>query len=302
MSDLLDMSFEQVVEITLAEHITSREMYVERLHLKSHEIDAIIAPYDLPKSEWLICGLNNCPTLHGKGYLIRAKDGRETNCGWQCGSREFGADFDSFVTSYHEKQADRARRKVLNDARLQASSLLKKARLLLDQAKGWADKEKQITDQIEKDPALVRKAREVASRHGVVEVEERISEDVRRAMGTSDKFKTTTIANIRGMSALWNGGRVARTLDKITIPALEGIDQLNFTSITKNDEGQLTLQFSDIKHQIENAEKFISEAENLCNPSNILAITSLGAAMGRRSGRVNRALQAIKRLADSDPD
>lgn len=50
-------------------------------------LQSVLAPYLL--SPLQPCGLSNCRTPNGRGYLIRATDGRETNIGVNCGKKHF---------------------------------------------------------------------------------------------------------------------------------------------------------------------------------------------------------------------
>ncbi|PPC80472.1 MAG: hypothetical protein CTY39_11280 [Hyphomicrobium sp.] len=49
------------------------------------------------------CGLSSCRTTHRNGYLVETDDGKETNIGYDCGRRYFGASFQVLVNQLSER-------------------------------------------------------------------------------------------------------------------------------------------------------------------------------------------------------
>lgn len=78
--------------------IQARPDFDGQLDPNAHELEAIIGSYAL--RDKIPCGLSNCRTLHGRGYLVATKDGRTTNIGKDCGRVYFGVDFETMLSQF----------------------------------------------------------------------------------------------------------------------------------------------------------------------------------------------------------
>jgi hypothetical protein len=78
--------------------ILARPGFDGKLNPNAHELEAIIGSYAL--RDKIPCGLSNCRTLHGRGYLVATKDGRTTNIGKDCGRVYFGVDFETMLSQF----------------------------------------------------------------------------------------------------------------------------------------------------------------------------------------------------------
>jgi hypothetical protein len=78
----------EIPVISRWEDMTERERFCRDIDGRKVELLRVLAPYRnlLPHGP---CGLSNCRTPNGSGYLIEAADGRETNIGRDCGKRHF---------------------------------------------------------------------------------------------------------------------------------------------------------------------------------------------------------------------
>ena len=81
----------QLTKIESWEDIETRPGFTVDIDPRTVKLKAIIGHYAFPN--YHPCGLKNCRTRHGKGYLVVAEDGRETNIGHICGKTFFDADF-----------------------------------------------------------------------------------------------------------------------------------------------------------------------------------------------------------------
>lgn len=77
----------EIPKIERWEDITGRPNYSLEIDGSKDSLQGVLAPYQLAPLK--PCGLKNCRTPNGKGYLIRATDGRETNIGANCGKKHF---------------------------------------------------------------------------------------------------------------------------------------------------------------------------------------------------------------------
>lgn len=124
---------EEVILFSSIAEYEARLNYVKALRLTHEELDRIVGKYELPvdRSAWACCGLNNCNTEHRYGYVIRAKDGRETNIGNACGEREFGVQFKEVEARYKKAEDAKARRQAIEALMAEVPQLVARAEQII---------------------------------------------------------------------------------------------------------------------------------------------------------------------------
>lgn len=105
---------EQFTEITSWNDIVGRAKYTPEIDPKITKVEEIIAAYVL-KDEGVRCGLKDCHSPHAKGFLVRTSDDKEANIGWICGSKYFGADFNTLRNQYLRADRIRTHKRKLNE-------------------------------------------------------------------------------------------------------------------------------------------------------------------------------------------
>jgi hypothetical protein len=88
----------ELVTVENWEAIISRPGFNGSLDPASHKLESIIGRYAF--RDYVPCGLSNCHTPHGKGYIVVTKDGQETNIGKDCGKNYFGVDFETLSAKF----------------------------------------------------------------------------------------------------------------------------------------------------------------------------------------------------------
>jgi hypothetical protein len=78
--------------------IEERPGFNGSLNPTEHQLEAIIGRYAF--RDYVPCGLSDCHTPHGKGYIVMTKDGQETNIGKDCGRKYFGVDFETLSAQF----------------------------------------------------------------------------------------------------------------------------------------------------------------------------------------------------------
>ncbi len=78
---------------------------------KDVKLETIIGNYT--ESDFVRCGLSNCHTKHGKGYLVKVEDGTVTNIGKDCGKTHFGVDFEAMRQNFDRDIQTKERRENL---------------------------------------------------------------------------------------------------------------------------------------------------------------------------------------------
>jgi hypothetical protein len=88
----------ELVTIETWADIESRPGFSGSLNPAEHKLESIIGRYAF--RDYIPCGLSNCHTPHGKGYIVVTKDGQETNIGKDCGRNYFGVDFETLSAKF----------------------------------------------------------------------------------------------------------------------------------------------------------------------------------------------------------
>ncbi len=68
------------------------------MNSSEHQLEAIIGRYSF--LDKIKCGLSNCHTPHGRGYIVTTKAGLQTNIGKDCGKTYFGVDFETLPKKF----------------------------------------------------------------------------------------------------------------------------------------------------------------------------------------------------------
>ncbi|MEM5300032.1 hypothetical protein VSR82_38040 [Burkholderia sp. JPY481] len=101
----------ELIRVGSWEDIQARPDFDGQLDPAAHELAAIIGSYVFP--DYIACGLSNCRTKHGRGYLVATKDARVTNIGKDCGARYFGVDFEDMSWQFDKDIAAKENRERL---------------------------------------------------------------------------------------------------------------------------------------------------------------------------------------------
>lgn len=284
--------------IKRSKEIFARDKFVDSVHIEISEFDSILAPYDLAKTDYVHCGLNGCTREHGKGFLFRLKDGRESICGKDCGSREFKADFDPFTKQFYDRVAEANRRKVILQAKTEAAPLLLEAKALLVEATKYNQLVSQIMDDcIKRDDSVYRQFLDIVNARGAVYKEERVNGDWVETESKRSEYRRTLISQLYGYDVYFDKGRAQRNLSSQVIPTLEEITALDTTSIRFGGAPEgLTIRIADCRRNLQDAALFVRNAEVFSRVDNLKALCTIWTVMPKRVNRANRALHALERI------
>tara|TARA_B100000424_G_scaffold159935_1_gene122475 strand:+ start:1475 stop:2347 length:873 start_codon:yes stop_codon:yes gene_type:complete len=104
-------------------NLVSRLNFRESLEFSSKEnrkLDRVIGAYRFPKDSYIRCGISNCRTLHGSGFLVTTSDGLETCVGNICGAKHLGVEFKIERNKF--KRIERRNRNINTIKKYQSSS------------------------------------------------------------------------------------------------------------------------------------------------------------------------------------
>lgn len=270
---MLDDRSDDVLEFTATEQFTSRVHYHARLDLTTEDLDRIIGKYSLPKpkASWLNCGLNGCNEPHRHGYLIRAKDGRETHCGNRCGYREFGVAFEEVVARAVRAEEARARRSVVADLAAQRTELMARAEHLVAPCAAMEHRVIRLRRGLQSFRRFWQIVEGVAKLDGAIRAEAEAPPDPTASRSGAKRTVQVTIGRIDGSRLLLAEPMLySKVITLNVLPFLQldlGDDQI----AAADDKALATLskQGAIKRDTLLRAERFLVDAERLLKPSNL---------------------------------
>lgn len=131
------------IKIERWEDIESLPGFVGNLNPSAHKLKAIIGRYIF--KDYIKCGLSNCHTPHGKGYIATTMEGMSTNIGKDCGKKYFGVDFETLSKKFDRDFTEAENRDRLWSFSFQVEELEDKINSMRQGKKGadWVNKKSQ---------------------------------------------------------------------------------------------------------------------------------------------------------------
>jgi hypothetical protein len=216
----------------------ARAAFVGPLRIDVASLDRIVGKIELPakpESAWAHCGLNGCNTAHRFGYVIRTKDGSETNCGRDCGKREFGVRFEEVEARAKRVEESAARRRAAMEIVLQAPGWLNQMRELFPLVKREESRMAQFTNDFQQHKSFWSELTKLAKGSGHIQAS-RWSEDgyVNETLGRLDG------CTVLLKSRLWSSNtiqeRLIPWLDGLNVDSLEVIDEPALVDLVRRAE------------------------------------------------------------------
>lgn len=98
-------------EVSNWEEVFEMPGYTNSLNPKEEELKQILGKYEFLTHQK--CGLSNCGTPHGKGYIVETASGKLTNIGSYCGKKHFSVEFENLSREFDRYYRDyKAREKI----------------------------------------------------------------------------------------------------------------------------------------------------------------------------------------------
>jgi hypothetical protein len=274
------------------EEFCRRSGFELRIQCATDELDFIVGKYVRPRNNQIECGLNGCTHAHMYGYVIRAKDGRETNCGKDCGAREFGIQFQEFEAEYKKAEDMQLRRELLGQVLIDREALLKSGHEVVAQVKKAAFRVSRVMKEVHREGALTRVLEACIRAGGLIRVEDRVDEAIRRS-----KADLKTIGEIRGGAVIAQHSqipnevyyRVVRALERIDLTELE---QLDSTALEKKSR-----ELADIGDIVRRAQQFLKDEKRFTTHANLMEMMKLKELIPK-SGRKDRLDRILIKLPD----
>lgn len=91
-------------EVSTWDEVFEMPGYTNSLDPKEEELKQILGKYEFLTYEK--CGLSNCGTPHGKGYIVETASGKLTNIGSYCGKKHFSVEFENLSRDFDRYYRD----------------------------------------------------------------------------------------------------------------------------------------------------------------------------------------------------
>ena len=235
-----------LINVESWEEIESRPGFVPNLDPAAHKLEAIIGRY-LFKDK-IKCGLSNCHTPHGKGYIVKTKEGALTNIGKDCGKTYFGVDFEDLSKKFERDITEKENKQRLGSFSMQIEEVEKTISVLRKKEHGadWVYKTTRSLVTTGKDcpevivrrmSAMIKSGTNILTSQREATLEE--TEEVEAAQNRKIQrphYIDEPIAEIAGIQALYSENDLKRLLVldlEENIQAFKGkdIDTLNYEEL-----------------------------------------------------------------------
>ncbi|RYG56158.1 MAG: hypothetical protein EON56_04575 [Alphaproteobacteria bacterium] len=262
----------EVLLFTSIVEYQQRSRYVAALTLAPGEVESIVGKYELlaDRALWASCGLNKCNTEHRFGYVVLAKDGRETNIGQDCGKRELGVSFEEVVATFKRREDAAARRRTIESLLAERTSLVARVAQAADEGVVQADRLRAFRQTFDHLKAFWREVLNAAKVGGAVRAPLTQTDGWSQLGG---KEQLETVARLKGSSVLLNDGSSAPgLLRQIVEPWLIGLHESNLLLLNERELEGVVREAARMRDLLKRAEAFVNASKELLTAQNVAAL------------------------------
>ena len=261
------------------QEIEGRPGFVPDLDPALHKLAAIIGQYVF--ADKIRCGLSNCHTPHGRGYIVVTQDGHETNIGKDCGKTHFGVQFEGLARTFDRDVTAKERRERLQSFRLRSDAVQAAIIELRHTEKGadWVHRHTQPLLARRRgcpDSLVDRLAAMVRARQSVLTIErEATKEEIDREEAMSGKrpslpyYIEEPVAEIAGLPALYNDNNLRAILVTDLQQQLDAFRQVQIDTLTSRELGNWVKWTDSVDRKLERARDSVAHGRRLLDPLNL---------------------------------
>lgn len=273
------------VKVERWEDIESLPGFVSNLNPSEHKLKAIIGRYIF--KDYIKCGLSNCHTPHGKGYIATTMDGMSINIGKDCGKKYFGVDFESLSNKFDRDFAEAENRERLWSFSFQIEEIEDKINNLRQGKKGadWVYKQSQpllrpgsgCPDEIVRRVSTMIKARTNTLTHQreATESEIEIAEVQAGRRVQRPYFVEESIAEIAGFEVLYPENNLKNLLIDDFETNLKSFKSKNIDILSFEELRNCVKWTGSVENLIETARKLTTLGSKLLSKENLEPFTRL---------------------------
>lgn len=282
-------SEKEIIRVEKWTDITERPGFSGNLNPSEHKLVSIIGRYAF--KDYVPCGLSNCHTPHGRGYIVVTKDGQETNIGKDCGKNYFGVDFETLSNKFDRDMTEKENREKLWSFFFRIEEVTAHVKSVRTEERGadWVYKQINMLQNIQEVPSKVvrRLAAMVKSRDPKLaldrEATETEIEQLELAQGRQLQRPypvSIPMGEVAGLDALFPENNLKVLLiDGVSEPIKElsgaDIDSLTFDQLRKWSRwlGDLDKCFEQAERAVRNGRIFLTQ-ENLLKFSEAVGLNT----------------------------
>ncbi len=268
----IDHGFRQV---TGWEDIEAMPGFQRNLDPSQHKLESIVGRYAFPA--YVQCGLSNCHTPHGKGYIAKTVDGALTNIGKDCGKKYFGVDFETLSATFERNLKETEQRERLNSFSLQIEGILARVTELREGDNGarWIHKMiEHLKSPRDVPEPIVRQVEVMVKGRTNQLIERRLATKAEReAMAATGQREAyiidEIIAEVAGVEALYPENDLRMLLVFTIEEPLRQLDKLDIGSLTPAELRKWVKIVDGIEPALERAGQAIVEGRKLLTAENL---------------------------------
>lgn len=252
---------DEIVLYTKVDDYEARTAFVGPLRVEPGNLHKIVGKVELPakpQEAWARCGLNGCNKSHRFGYIIRTNDGLETNCGHECGRREFGVVFEEVEAHANRVVEAQARRRAAMDVVLQAPIWRDQLRAAMPLVEREEARMLEFIEDFKERSSFWSQLHKIAKVGGVVKVPK----------WTKDGLREESLGRIDGCthlhrSRLWSSETISSQiswLESLSGSSIAQIDTAGLDALMKKSE--------QVQRVLREAPTFIGDVRRFLQPKN----------------------------------
>lgn len=293
----------EIIRVEKWTDITDRPGFSGNLDPSEHKLDAIIGRYAF--KDYVPCGLSNCHTPHGRGYIVVTKDGQETNIGKDCGKTYFGVDFETLSNKFDRDMTEKSNREKLWNFFFRSEEVAAQVSILRSEERGanWVYKQANALQSIREVPSKVvrRLAAMVKSRDPmltqdreateaeVVHLEQAQSRRVQRP-----HYISLPLGELAGLDALFPENDLKVLLIDGVSERIKELNEANIDSLTFEQLQKWSHWLGELDKVLERAIRAVRNGRMLLTQENLLRFSD---AVGLNTEEHQLFLKYLKQFA-----
>ena len=270
------MSEPEVVLFTSIAEYEVRPNFHAELHLTAEELDRIVGKYELPadRGSWAACGLNNCHREHRFGYVICAKDGRETNIGHDCGKREFDVEFEEVEARYKRAVDSQARQRAIAALMEERVQLIDRAEHIVPVAVLQGARLSAFRASFQHMASFWTNLLKCAKQGGTIRAAQQSGGDWAFNRGKSEQL--ITVGRFDGAGVLLDDGSgLGAVVDRDVLPWLRALDPVALAALDSVGMANTLREAAAKRSTLERTEAFAAQAAKLLAVENVAGMRSI---------------------------
>ena len=274
------------VRIESWDDITSRPGFTTDIDPRTVQLQAIIGNYVF--ADFITCGLSTCHQPHGSGYLVSAKDGRETNIGKDCGKKHFSVDFVRMRNTFTRDLINQERRERLGELKNRLPSIIEELGRIKNEERGatWVNAmisklsgksgnlPTSITEKIRKlvrtgSGTLTIERKATKQEADIARLAERRQNESDEDAYEKPQFVEEQVGFLEGFAALLPENSLRTLLLEAVEPGIKGLEHAEIINLNPKELGNLHRLTKDLESSINRIKESVVLGRRLLVKDNI---------------------------------